>query len=68
MEQEPIRGAQPRSSVGSYVSSDLMLWQALCACFPALFIFFPLFSEITSITLARHQKEIMKQEECVSIA
>lgn len=45
MEQKPIRGAESRSLVGTYVSSDLMLWQALCGCFPTLFIFFPLFSQ-----------------------
>lgn len=41
MEQEPIRGAQPRSLVGTYVSSGLMLWQALCA--------FSLFSSLSSL-------------------
>lgn len=38
MEPEPIRGPESRSLRCAYVSSDLMLWQALCACFPTLFI------------------------------
>lgn len=36
-EQEPSRGPGSRSLRCAYVSSDLMLWQALCACFPTLF-------------------------------
>lgn len=39
----------------------------LCLLPHALHPLLSLLSEITSITLARHQKEIMKQEECVTV-
>lgn len=54
------------------ISSDRMHWQAFAASFSTLLISSPFLSpsllpEITSITLARHQTEIIKQEERITV-
>lgn len=60
--QDCVREVNFRSFGYTYISSDFMCWQTLSAC-STLSSSSLLLPEITSITLARHQKQISKQGE-----